>query len=285
MHPGRPQHARVSPRGPSVREDAAIPVGPDAWVHYDLRGPIGAPLLLLLPPLGGSGDLMEPFRADLARDHRVLTCEPPGSGDSSAPHGVPSTRSLARDVASVLAFLEAPPAHVFGISLGSMVAQWLAIDAPERVQRLILASTTARRMTPGEMLTAENVGFARAMLEAEPALRMAEHLISNDVLANDAEHQRIERAVRAHPHGRAELVWLAAAGARHDTRKQLVDLRCPTMILTGREDRLFSPPVQGELVDLIPGAVQRFVDGAGHDITIERPEQTAAAVRRFIARG
>lgn len=273
----------MSPRGPSLREDAAIPVRADVWVHYELRGPIDAPILVVLPPLGGSGELMEPFRADLARDHRLLTCEPPGSGDSSPPHGVPSTRSLARDVGKVLAFLDAPPAHVFGISLGGMVAQWLAIDAPERVDRLVLASTSARPLTPGEALTAQNVGFARALLEAEPALRMVEHVVSGATLADEDEHQRIERAVRAHPHGRAELVWLAMAAARHDTRELLGDLRCRTLVLSGREDRLFPGPVQTELVDAIAGAEQRFVDGGGHDVTIDRPKETAALVRRFLA--
>jgi 3-oxoadipate enol-lactonase len=225
---------------------------------------------------------MEPFREDLAVDHRILTCEPPGSGDSSAPHGVPSTRALARDVIRVLQFLEAPRAHLFGISLGGMVAQWVALDAPERVDRLVLASTTARRMTPAEALTARNVGFARAMLEAEPALRMAEHVVSDEVLRDPEEHERIARAVRAHPHGRRELLWLAAAGARHDTRARLGELQCRTLILTGREDRLFPPAVQGELAALIPGAQQRFIDGAGHDVTIDRPAETAARVRAFL---
>lgn len=273
----------MSPRGPSLREDAAIPVRPDVWVHYDLRGPVDAPILVVLPPLGGSGDLMEPFRGDLARDHRLITCEPPGSGDSSPPHGVPSTRSLARDVAKVLAFLGAPPAHVFGISLGGMVAQWLAIDAPERVDRLVLASTSARPLTPGEALTAENLGLARALLEAEPALHLAEHVIGDVTLADEEEHRRIERAVRAHPHGRSELVWLAMAAARHDTRKLLDRLRCRTLILSGCDDRLFPAPVQAELVNAIAGAEQRLIDGGGHDITIDRPEETAALVRRFIA--
>ena len=277
----------MSPRGPSSREDAAVPVAPGVSVHYDLRGPREAPLLVLIPPLAGSGELMEPFRTELARDHRVLTCEPPGSGASSAPRGLPSTRSLARDVDLLLAFLEAEPAHVFGISLGGMVAQWLAIDAPARVDRLVLASTTARPPHVGEALTWTHVGFARAMLESEPALKVAEQVVSDAVLADPEERARIEEAVRAHPHGRAEIAWLAAAAARHDTREHLGALDHPTLVLTGSADAIIAPAVQAELAAAIRGARHHTIEGAGHDLTIERPEATAEEVRAFVraARG
>lgn len=272
----------MSPRGPSSREDASVPIASGVSVHYDLRGPRTAPLLVIIPPLAGSGELMEPFRADLARDHRVLTCEPPGSGASSAPRGVPSTRSLARDVVHLLEFLEAEPAHVFGISLGGMVAQWLAIDAPSRVDRLVLASTTARPPHVGEALTWTHVGFARAMLESEPALKVAEQVVSDEVLADPEERARIEDAVRAHPHGRAELAWLAAAAARHDTREHLGSIARATLVLTGAEDAIIPPAVQGELAAAIPAAIHRTIDAAGHDVTIDRPEATAAEVRAFV---
>jgi pimeloyl-ACP methyl ester carboxylesterase len=275
----------MAPRGPSRHEEASIPVEANVWVHYDLQGPQTGPLVVLLPPLGGSGALFEPFRADLARDHRVLTCEPPGSGDSSPPRGLPSTRALARDVVAVLEFLGAEPAHLFGISLGGMVAQWVAIDAPRRVERLILASTTCRPLTPGEALTSDNLALARSQLQAEPALAMAEQVVSDEVLADADEHARIERAVRAHPHGWAELVWLAAAASRHDTRAELATWDHPTLVISGAADTLISPAVQAELVAAIPGARHRTLEGAGHDVTIERPSETAELVRAFIARG
>lgn len=266
------------------RHEGECLVASGAVVHYEARGPREATPLVLLPPLAGSGDLMGPFRDDLARDFRVVTIEPPGSGDSSEPHGLPSTRTLARDVIGAFTALDLPPVAVFGISLGGMVAQWLTLEAPERVARLVLASTTARGPTPLEALSLENLGFAGCLFLSEPGLHMVEKVVSDDTMADSVERRRIRGAVRAHSRGWPEIAWLAAAAAGHDTRERLHEIAVPTLVLTGMDDELIKPERQEELAAGLRDARHVTIDGAGHDLTIDRPEETAAAVREHLSR-
>lgn len=266
------------------RDEGDCLVASGSVVHFEVRGPRDATPLVILPPLGGSGDLFAPFRDDLARSFRVVTLEPPGSGDSSEPHGIPSTQGLADDVRGAFKQLELPRVAVFGISLGGMVAQWIAIEAPARVASLVLASTSARGPTPLEAISLENLGFASSLFLSEPAMRLAEKVISEETLADATERRRIRRAARAHARGWPELVWLAAAAAGHDTRERISEIAVPTLVLTGADDSLIAPERQAELAAAIPSAVHRTIEGAGHDVTIDRPAEVAAAVREHLAR-
>ena len=108
-------------------------------LSYEVRGD-GAPLLLLRP-LGGSKALWGPFADALAAQHRVVTFDPRGVGESSDAPLSCSTRGMARDAVELLDHLAIPRTHVFGLSMGGMVASWLAVDHAARLDRLVLAST------------------------------------------------------------------------------------------------------------------------------------------------
>ncbi len=75
---------------------------------------------------------------------------------------------------------------------------------------------------------------------------------------------------------------LLAAAARHDTRAELAHIRCPTLVLTGARDEIVSPELQEELATSIRGALPAYVEDAGHDITIDRPDETARLIREFL---
>lgn len=100
----------------------------------------GTPVLLLRPP-GGSVVMWGAFRAALAARLRVIAFDRSGEGESDDPPRFVSTRGMGREALAVLDGLGVRRAHVFGVSLGGMAATWLAIDAPERVARVCLAST------------------------------------------------------------------------------------------------------------------------------------------------
>jgi pimeloyl-ACP methyl ester carboxylesterase len=146
----------------------------------------------------------------------------------------------------------------------------------------VLASTSARGPTPLEALSLDNLGFASCLFLSEPALRLAEKVISDDTLSDGAERGRIRRAARAHARGWPELAWLAAAAAAHDTRERIGEVSVPTLVLTGAEDALIAPERQAELASAIPGAVHRILEGAGHDVTIDSPAEVAATVRAHL---
>lgn len=261
-----------------------IEVSPGLWVHCDVRGPEADVPLVVLPPLGGSGDLFAPFRDHLAAAARVVTCEPPGSGDAAAPRGVPSTRSLARDVIAALDALAIDRADLFGVSLGGMIAQWIAIRAPQRIRRLVLASTTARGLAGFASSPAQKLALARCLLLPEPGVELAEAIVSDATLDDPKEKARIEAALRAHPRPRSDLLWLAGAAATHDTSAELEKILAPTLVLTGGGDTLVPRDAQESLAHAIPEATQVTIDHAGHDVTLDQPALTASVVLEFLTR-
>ncbi len=270
-----------------MKTEAEILVEPGVWVDYEMTTISGgreAPVLVVLPPIGGSKELLSPFTAEIARYRRVLVCEPPGEGGSSPPHGAPSTRRLASDVLTVLERLNIRTIDLFGESLGGMVAQWIAIDAPSMVGRLILGSTAARGLKPPEVDAKEAlVAQARCLApSSERASRQMEAVIESE-LPSDAHGPQTKKASNPRiNHNWLTLAWLTTAAAKHDATESLRNVRCPTLILSGSADELVPIEVQHELVNAIPHASHAFVENAGHDMMVDRPVETADAVRSFL---
>ena len=111
-------------------------------LYFECHG-AGTPLLLLA---GQASDHREwdGVRADFAAHHRVIVLDYRGTGQSDKP-GAPaySTRGFAQDAVAVLDQLGLDRAHAYGISMGGRVAQWLAIDHPQRLGALVLAAILA----------------------------------------------------------------------------------------------------------------------------------------------
>jgi len=246
-------------------------------LRCEITGPESAPHLVLLPPLGGSGELFEPFRRDLSRDHRVVTCEV----DASV--GILTTRELAADAAATLRQLGFERVDLFGISFGGMIAQWLAIDHAPLLRRLVLASTCSHRPGLGDLLSLEGARLLGAVvLPGDADKRLVHEIVSDDRLADPGERERIDQAVGRHPHSREELLRLLAAAAGHDTRDRLAEIRCPTLVLTATRDEIVSPDLQEELATSICGALPAYVEDSGHDLTLDQPKETARLVREFL---
>ncbi|CAN5247110.1 3-oxoadipate enol-lactonase [soil metagenome] len=110
-------------------------------VHYALQGPEHAPVLLLVHSLGTGLALWQPQIASFERWFRVLRYDARGHGDTGVTPGPYSIDQLGRDAVALLDALEIGHAHVCGISMGGLVAMWLAIHRPERIDRLVLSNT------------------------------------------------------------------------------------------------------------------------------------------------
>jgi len=109
-------------------------------IHYDVVGD-GEPLLLLAGQ-ANSRRWWDPVRADFAARHRTIALDALGTGESTPPRGAEySTRRFAADAVAVLDAAGIGRAHVYGTSMGGKVAQWLAIDHPDRIGALVLGCT------------------------------------------------------------------------------------------------------------------------------------------------
>jgi pimeloyl-ACP methyl ester carboxylesterase len=222
----------------------------------------------------------------LACSLRVVAFDPRGVGESSdVPFGH-STRDMARDAVSLLDALAIPRAHVFGLSLGGMVASWIAIDAPDRVERLVLASTLPRASAVSRRALSRGVLLARCLVlpgaHAEVALVRA--VLSREFRKRCPERVReIGRLVLGTPAKRRNLLLFGLAAARHDAARELRNVRARTLLLFGALDPVARRTSRLELLHAIPNATLAIVPRAGHDVSLEAPAATASAVIDFVA--
>lgn len=250
-----------------------------AQIAFDLRGPVGAPSLLLLRPAGGSMHLWGRFREICAGRLRVLSFDPRGEGDSSRAPLLWSVEAMVKDTLALLDHVEIAQTHVFGISMGGMVATRLAIDHPHRVDRLILASTVAYGHAPGLRATLAGARIARCLLERDGAVQPCQ--VEGTTLHDNPSVAAAAERARELPTQRRALLSYAVAALRHDVRRQLGRIRAPTLVLGGSHDPLTPPRVARRLASRISGAEVCFLEG-GHDLTLDCPEATARMVLTFL---
>lgn len=250
-------------------------------IYYEVSGPIGAPPIVLIRGLARSSSYWLEMRAMLERERRVLVLDNRGVGRSDTPSRPWATADMADDVALVLRASGIERAHVFGISLGGMIAQELALRHPHRVDRLVLACTTpgghAAFRTPAKAALA--LVRAAAMPLADGIRSTARFVLSEEALARRPEIVDVWVAIaESEPRSRAGLVFQLLAAARHDAWDRLPFLRHDTLVVTGDADRLIPSENSMLLAKRIPRARLHTLRGAGHDFPTERPEETARLV-------
>ena len=111
-------------------------------LHYEERGS-GEPLILLMG-LGAPGSLWEDHAAAYEQHFRCILVDNRGAGESDKPAGPYTTRAMAADTAGLMDALDIECARVAGLSMGSAIAQELALAHPERVRSLVLISSWSR---------------------------------------------------------------------------------------------------------------------------------------------
>jgi 3-oxoadipate enol-lactonase len=251
-------------------------------LHGDLSG--GTPILLNRP-LGGSMDLWGTFADRLAAAYPLIAFDPRGVGRSSDAPLRHSTRAMARDAIELVDALRVDRLHVFGISLGGMVASWIAVDARERVSRLVLASTLPSSRSVSRRMLGELIRLGRSLLIPHTELEVA---LVNAILSPEfcREHAdqvaAIDQSLRAHPTKHRNLAALALAAARHDVSGCLRQMRAPTLLLLGSRDPIAGMASQQKLAHALPQAEIAIIRDSGHDISLEQPELAAARISAFL---
>ena len=253
----------------------------NGWLSARVRGE--GPPLLLIRPLGGSIALWGAFAERLAVHHRVIAFDPRGVGGSS-PAIVTTTREMALDARAVLNHLSIDRAHVFGISLGGMVATWLAAEQPSRVERLILASTMPWSPSARHASATSTMSLASCLARpgSECGACVVRRLLSAEFRRDHpSEVRKFERIMRRDRFSRRAFLMHLGAAARHDGRAALAKIVVPSLVLIGARDTIAAEESQRSLATALSAQVELL--DAGHDLTLERPRETADLVRAFIS--
>jgi 3-oxoadipate enol-lactonase len=261
-----------------------ISVG-EVELDYERSG-AGPPLLMIMGRSGTYAHWGEPFLQELRGDFELILYDHRGVGASTRLDGPVTIREMARDAAGLLGALELDSAHVLGISMGSMIAQELALAEPQLLRTLTLGCTYCGG--PGSVHTSEAV--LRSMGEAiasgipERMIRASwEANVSPAFAADDAAWARfLEISLRR----RVSLEVIVAqtqACIEHDASARLHEIAMPTQIIHGTVDQVL--PVQnGRMVaESIPGSSLELLDDVGHLFFWERPERSAELLRAHVA--
>ncbi len=244
-----------------------------AGLYWESAG--DGPPVLLIHGLGLSGGAWWRTVDALAPRMRVVTFDHRGIGRSRSLTYASTTEAMADDAVSILDELGVDTVHVYGFSLGGMVAQQLALRHPRRVRSLVLGATHAggpRAVRADDEVLAfvgrrmgmdtEKAAWASVEYNYGPRCR-AERV---DRIAEDIE-RRLTHPFNPHAY-RAHLF----AARLHNCHGRLARIRVPTMVVHGDADRMIPAANAVLLAEGIPDSRLRILEEVGHLYPTERPE-------------
>ncbi len=254
-------------------------LGDGTPLAYRLDGAATAPVLILSNSIATDHTMWDDNVAGFARHFRVLRYDMRGHGDSGAPAGAYSIDRLGRDVLELMDHLGIERAHFLGLSLGGFVGQWLGVNAPERIDRLVL-SNTAPHLGPAKYFDEQIAALAeRATMEA-----MAETFLRNwfPAALREDDGPTIRRfrtmILRTTPQG---LAGAFAAVRDADLRRPIALIDRPTLVVGGDHDTVTLPEHSRQIAAAVPGA-QLVMLPAVHLPNVEMPREYEDVVLRFL---
>jgi pimeloyl-ACP methyl ester carboxylesterase len=257
---------------------------PGASLAYTESG-AGTPVLLV-QGVGAIGRTWEPQIEALSSGHRVAAFDNRGIGGSTIGDGRLTIDDMAADALALADALGFERFHLGGHSMGGVIAQAVALRAPQRILSLALMCTFARGRQGATMSLPLFVTALRMRIGTRRARRQAflELIMPPRYLA---AADRDALAARLHPlfgHDLAEQAPIAMrqlrAMSKYDASARLATLGAiPTLVVAAREDRIALPRYNRELAEAIPGARYVEIADAGHGVTIHR----AGEINRLLA--
>jgi 3-oxoadipate enol-lactonase len=252
-------------------------------LHYETRG--RGPAVLLVMGFGMSLAAWWRTVPVLARHFRVIALDNRGIGRSGASPWPYFAGRLADDAVAVLDSAGTERAHVYGISLGGMVAQEIALRHPDRVDALVLGATTAggAGAAPGELAALSFFSRVRAMQAEEAHWAAVPYLYGERTRRRYADRigediaRRLERAA---PSLTTHMQQLGAAGA-HRTEQRLEEISAATLVVHGTDDVVVPVENGRTLAAGIPNSELRVWPGAGHFYPTDEP-RADRDVTRFL---
>src|SRR6266436_3438556 len=279
---GHLQHLTTPRAGAKILREriSSMPIfkSGEARIHYALEGQRGSPLLVFSNSLGANYSMWDPQASEFRKKFRILRCDTRGHGQSSSTPGPYSIELLAKDVIALLDAQDLDRVHFCGLSMGGMIGMWLGVNAPERLNKLVLCNTGAKIGTAAtwnaRIDAVQKNGMksvASAVVErwfTPPFRQKAPATIANT----------LKMLEETNPDGYAAC---CAVVRDFDFRDQLSRIRTSALVISGAHDPA-TPPADGRfLSQQIPGA--RYVElNAAHLSNIEDQDRFTNELAAFL---
>ncbi|MBN2098722.1 MAG: alpha/beta hydrolase [Dehalococcoidia bacterium] len=242
---------------------------------YEVHGK-GQPLILITGFASAQNTWIMQVRA-FSKQYRVITFDNRGFGKSDKPPGPYTTKMMAGDTIALMDHLGTKKAHILGGSMGGMAAQEIAIEHPERLDKLVLSSTSAGGQPLQDvffgMIEAATPGWNRSRPDlasadlqkfmAAVASRSFNGMLYQLLIMPLVKLQAALGRVKV-PVGQLE------AMLSHNAVERLDSIQAPTLVLTGSQDRLMPPNSSKELASRIKGAKLVVIEGGAHALGGQR---------------
>jgi len=260
----------------------------DVYIYYEVHGKGEA--LVLVMGYGGSSAWWFRQVPVFSRQFRIIAFDNRGTGQSDKPDMPYTMEMMAADVAGLLESIGVGAAHVFGVSMGGMIAQHFALHYPEKVISLVLGCT----MCGGQHSIIPDTEAMSALFDMERMQRLTPEEMMRDLLPFlfsqvfiDSNRVFIEQFIAKTTEYVTPLhsyVSQAAAIGEHDTYERLPEIKVPTLVIAGDADRLIPVENSRLLASRIPKAELVILKKMGHGFNLEAEDATNKAVLRFLKR-
>ena len=251
----------------------------DVSIHYELVGLPDAPVLMFSNSLGATLSMWDPQMTTLRNQFRILRYDTRGHGQSSVTPGPYTVEQLARDVLALLDQLKLDRVHFCGLSMGGQTGMWLALNAPGRLQKLVLCNTAAKIGGPetwNPRVEAIRKGGMKAVSTA-----VMERWFSPNYRATFPD---VVASTKLMFEGTNSEGYIANCVAIRDfdAREAIGAIHVPTLVIAGTHDAATTPGDGRYLADRISGA--RYVElNAAHLSNIEDRERFTPEVEKFLS--
>ncbi len=248
-------------------------------INYEIAGR-GEPLILI----GGYNadiSIWKRQTSALKPYFKLIVFDNRGAGKSDKPQGSYSILDMAEDTLKLMDYLNIQHTSILGVSMGGMIAQELAIRYPERVSKLILASSHAG--TDNKL----NGGTADIVKAWDQPVRTCTKRVLG-ACCNKAFNRLVLAPILQFKVGRlreaevAGLLGQMEACRNHNTFDRLSQIKAPTLVITGTRDRVVKPTSSDLLAQKIPGARLVRFEGGSHLVNWEMSKRFNEEIYRFL---
>lgn len=251
-------------------------------VRYTQTGaPKGSPVVLL-HALGFNRSFWDVQTAALDSRYLVLAVDVLDQTKPRPADFVPTFETLAAAAAAVINHAQTGPAHVVGLSLGSMIAQTLALAEPSLVRSLTLIGSAATFAEAGRTAIRARAAQTRAEgMAAIAPLHLARWFTPEFTRQHPEVIERVTQTLLADDPAVHAALWEMVSGL--DTLPRLPELTCPVLVIVGAEDTSTPPAAAQQIVDAVAGARLETVAGSAHLTPLEAPETVNALLLDFLS--